>query len=276
MSENSKRMKGSRYRCLLATELESGKARKLLEELCRPLQVEITADDEYFPKGFSYPKELILTSRVAKPFFDKHFPSLGFEHVKTKVKDEWWLTPRRGGNTPNWDIVSSCTLNNQSKALIIVEAKAHISELDCAGKLHKSVASDDSRANHTSIELAISNANNQLNIAFQPQGFAISINQCYQLSNRFAFAWKLASIGIPVILMYLGFIKAKEMGDYFQGDEDWRINLLAHSREIIPEAAWSGSPIMIGSTPIYPIYRAVDIQATPTIVKIYPPRDVER
>lgn len=38
MSENSKRMKGSRYRCLLATELESGKARKLLEDICRPLQ----------------------------------------------------------------------------------------------------------------------------------------------------------------------------------------------------------------------------------------------
>ncbi|WP_218570500.1 hypothetical protein, partial [Pseudomonas sp. Kh7] len=81
------------------TELESGKARKLLEDICRPLQVEITAEDEYFPKGFSCPKELILTSQVAKPFFDKHFPDLGFEHVKTIVKDEWWLKPKLGGNT---------------------------------------------------------------------------------------------------------------------------------------------------------------------------------
>ncbi len=275
MSENSKRMKGSRYRCLLATELESGKARKLLEDICRPLQVEITAEDEYFPKGFSCPKELILTSQVAKPFFDKHFPDIGFEHVKMKVKDEWWLKPRRGGNTPNWDIVSSCTLNFDSKALIIVEAKAHKSELDSAGKTHKTKASNESEANHKSIENAIIDANVGLNAAYAPKGFAISINQCYQLSNRYAFAWKLASLGIPVVLMYLGFIKAKEMGDYFQDDEVWMINLLAHSRGIIPEAAWNGSPIMVGSTPIYPIYRAADIQATPTIVKIYPPKDAE-
>lgn len=275
MSENSKRMKGSRYRCLLATELESGKARKLLEDICRPLQVEITAEDEYFPKGFSCPKELILTSQVAKPFFDKHFPDLGFEHVKTIVKDEWWLKPKLGGNTPNWDIVSSCTLNNQAKALIIVEAKAHISELDSAGKTLKKGANDNSTANHQSIEKAIIDANDGLNAAYTSKGFAISINQCYQLSNRFAFAWKLASLGIPVILMYLGFINAKGMGDYFQDDEVWMINLLAHSRGIIPEAAWNGSPIMVGSTPIYPIYRAADIQATPTIVKIYPPKDAE-
>jgi len=274
MSENSRSMKGSRYRCLLATELEQGEACKLLEEICHPLHVKVTADDEYFPKGFSDSKELILTSKLARPFFDKQFPDPGFKNVRTEVKDEWWLTPKKGGNTPNWDIVSSCSLDNGSKAIIIVEAKAHISELDRSGKKQKNDANNDSLANHTSIEKAINKANVGLNAAYDPQGFSISIERCYQLSNRFAFAWKLASIGIPVILMYLGFINAKEMGDYFKDDEDWAKNLLEHSSGIIPKAAWNSSPIMIGDTPIYPIYRAVDIQSTPNIVKIFPPKVV--
>jgi len=263
-------MKGSRYRCLLATELEPAKARGLLEEICNPLPVKVNADDEYFPQGFSDPKELILTSHLAKDFIDNQFPDPGFNNVRAEIKDEWWLTPKKGGNSPNWDIVCSCSLDNESKAIIIVEAKAHISELDRSGKKQKNGATKDSRANHRSIENAINEANAGLNAAYGPQGFSISIKRCYQLSNRFAFAWKLASIGIPVILMYLGFINAKEMGDYFQDDEDWAKNLLEHSRGIIPEAAWNGDPIMIDSTPIYPIFRAVDIQATPNIVKIYP------
>lgn len=270
MSENSKSMKGSRYKCLLATELEAVKARRLLEEICKPLNVKVTEDDEYFPKGFSHPKELILTSQHAKAFFDKQFPDPGFKNIKVKVKDEWWLTPKRGGNTPNWDIVSSCTLFDSSKALILVEAKAHKSELDKAGKILKTGASDGSRANQTSIEKAINEAKLGLNAAYKPQGFSLSIYKCYQLSNRFAFAWKLASLKIPVVLMYLGFINAKEMGDYFQDDEDWEKNLLEHSKNIIPKEVWNRDPVMIGSTPIYPIYRAVDIQATPNIVKIYP------
>lgn len=272
MTENSRSMKGSRYRCLLTTQLDLPEVRELLVEICNPLQVAITIKDEFFPKGFSYPKELILTSQQAKPFFDAHFPIPGFKHIKTMVKEEWWLTPKRGGNTPNWDIVSSCTLNNGSKAVIIVEAKAHKSEFDKTGKKLKIGANDDSVANHMSIEKAISEANDGLNAAYQPKGFAINIKQCYQLSNRFAFAWKIASLGIPVVLIYLGFIKATEMGDFFLDDEDWTKNLLNHCKGIIPKAVWNSTPIMIGNTPIYPIYRAIDIQPKPVIVKIYPPK----
>jgi len=274
MSENSKSKMGSRYRCLLATELEQGKTRRLLEEICHPLPVKVTADDDYFPQGFSDSKELILTSQRAKHFFEKHFPDPGFDHVKLMLKDKWWLTPKKGGNTPNWDIVSSCELSNGSKALIIVEAKAHKSELDSAGKTLTTVATEDSSANHRSIEKAINKANAGLNAAYSPKGFSISIKRCYQLSNRFAFAWKLASLKIPVVLMYLGFVNAKEMGDYFHDDKDWAENLLEHSNGIIPEAVWNSSPIMIGGTPIFPIYRAVDIQSIPHIVKIYPTKVV--
>lgn len=33
------------------------------------------------------------------------------------------------------------------------------------------------------------------------------------MSNRFAWAWKLATMEVPVVLVYLGFLNATEMGD---------------------------------------------------------------
>lgn len=43
--------------------------------------------------------------------------------------------------------------------------------------------------------------------------WAISRDSRYQKSNRFAWACKLAGLGLPVVLMYLGFVRADEMRD---------------------------------------------------------------
>lgn len=271
MATISKCMKGSRYRCLLATDLDPKEVRQLLIELCEPLGVNISKKDEFYPKGFKDAQELILTSQRAKPFFNNHFPEIGFDEIKTKVKDGWWLTPKVGGNTPNWDLVCSCR-HNGAPALILVEAKAHTRELCESGKIQKSGSTTDSKANHTSISRAISIANEGLNRSYVPEGFNLSVDRCYQLSNRFAFAWKLASIGVPVILVYLGFINTTEMGDdHFHNESEWSKCLIKHSKDLIPQNVWNSSPIMIGNTPIYTLHRAVDIQATPKLVKIYPP-----
>jgi len=39
----------------------------------------------------------------------------------------------------------------------------------------------------------------------------LSRDSLYQLANRFAWAWKIASLGVPVALVYLGFIAADQM-----------------------------------------------------------------
>ena len=52
------------------------------------MPVKVNADDEYFPQGFSDPKELILTSHLAKDFIDNQFPDPGFKNFRAKVKDE--------------------------------------------------------------------------------------------------------------------------------------------------------------------------------------------
>jgi hypothetical protein len=40
--------------------------------------------------------------------------------------------------------------------------------------------------------------------------FHISRDNRYQMSNRFAWSWKLASVGVPVVLVYLGFVGAAD------------------------------------------------------------------
>ena len=47
----------------------------------------------------------------------------------------------------------------------------------------------------------------------------------YQLANRLAFTWKLASLGLPTVLIYLGFYGDRGIGDAgapFESDDDWK------------------------------------------------------
>ncbi len=270
MSTKARRLKGSRYRCLLATSFDTTEVYDLLMKLCKPLEITITTKDEFFPKGFEDHKEMILTSERAKDFWDTHFPDIGFDAIQENVRDEWWLKPKKGGNTPNWDLVSSCTLKDSRKALLLVEAKAHVNEFDKNGKKLDKDASEDSEANHNSIKEAIGAAMIGLNTAYKADSFKFDIDNCYQLTNRFAYAWKLASLDIPVVLMYLGFVNAYEMGDdYFKDDKHWEESLYEHSKGRVPRDIWNSDPIKVEGTPIYAVHRAMDIRARPDIIKIY-------
>src|SRR5258708_370248 len=88
------------------------------------------------------------------------------------------------------------------QALILMEAKAHTAELSVAGKLHPirqtSEQQHRSDANHSQIARAIAEANAALRCAIP--GVALDRDRGYQFANRIAFAWKLASLGVPVAL----------------------------------------------------------------------------
>lgn len=61
----------------------------------------------------------------------------------------------------------------------------------------------------------------------------------FQLANRVAFSWKIASMGVPVILVYLGFLRDKTLGDEkryppFENDNDWKRELRKYMGEYIP------------------------------------------
>ena len=64
----------------------------------------------------------------------------------------------------------------------------------------------------------------------------------YQMSNRFAWAWKLTELGIPVLLVYLGFLRAEEMrdrGKLFVDHSEWEQFVKAHSKALFPTDVWN-------------------------------------
>ncbi|NCS94601.1 MAG: hypothetical protein GW761_12455 [Leptospira sp.] len=133
---------------------------------------------------------------------------------------KWWLEifiPNV--RTPNWDFISTCTINGQ-KGLLLVEAKAHSSEVNPKDK-----CTSENEANINKIENAINEAKDEINKVLSNSSISISKDSCYQLSNRIAHAWWLANQGIPVVLLYLGFLNRSEMtgnGTIFMEDSDWQ------------------------------------------------------
>jgi len=108
--------------------------------------------------------------------------------------------------------VSTCKIAGRD-GLLLIEAKAHDRELEEEGK--RPGDSD----NHKQIGAAIEEANRELN-AIIP-GWHLSRYSHYQLSNRFTWAWKLAALGTPTILAYVGFLGATEMVDQGQPLRRW-------------------------------------------------------
>jgi hypothetical protein len=251
------RQRGSFPRCLLFVDGNQTIVADKLTKLVGLPDVYFEAKDFWMPQGLPVPKandmwdmtaveEAKLLDSIGK---SRHFLSDQQREELTK----WWLA-REARNTPNWDIASTCTIGERD-GLLLVEAKAHEAELNQDGKPLDKVASDSSKANHKRIGRAISAASAGLNTAMA--GWNLSRDSHYQLANRFAWAWKLASMGVPVVLVYLGFICASEMkdrGEPFADSADWSRVVLKHSRNIVPEQAW-GRDIEIGSNTIKPLIR---------------------
>lgn len=244
-----KEQRGSRPRCLLLTEGSDNVVAKRLTEIVAPFAKIEAGRHVWMPRGLSEPAEAKLGES----------PQFLSPAQRKEVRD-WWLAVQRANtNTPNWDIAATAAIDGQ-EGLVLVEAKAHVNELHVAGKpFSGNGASRSNPANHAKIGAAIAEANDALN-AHLP-GFNLSRDSHYQLANRFAWAWKAATLGVPVVLVYLGFLKADEMQNRsqpFAGEAAWTAAMLHHAHGIVPEAAWSQS-MMINDTPMRAIIRAVEV-----------------
>lgn len=86
-------------------------------------------------------------------------------------------------------------------------------------------------------------------------GFSLSADSHYQLSNRFAFAWKVAAMGIPVVLVYLAFLDAWDMHglgcQILRSHQQWKDCLTSKAVSQIPISAWdrtfevNGTPLTV-------------------------------
>ncbi len=174
----------------------------------------------------------------------------------------WWLVhPAR--MIPNWDLVVSAVDASGAKVLILVEAKAHATELDEAGKLpsirptpEEQKRTDD---NHDRIAAAIAEANAAL--ATVVPGISISRDKSYQFANRVAFAWKLASLGVPVALIYLGFVGDTAIarpGDCLRASADWQAAFARHVNSIFaPDNC--GRPINCGAASFWLLVETLEV-----------------
>jgi hypothetical protein len=178
------------------------------------------------PKGYSDPEEACLED-CGKRFV----PGLDC----WSDLSAWWLVHRNGANTPNWDLVVACEVSDK-RGLVLVEAKAHERELDWEGKRVHHGQSVNSAENHERIGKAISEASAGLSRIVP--GVNISRDSHYQLANRLAYSWKLASMGIPVILLYLGFTGddgIEDIGTPLRNHSHWEAIMRTYTAGILPD-----------------------------------------
>ena len=141
----TKDLRGSRLRCLMLTSLHRNHVARVLSSLISPVASVDETEHRWLPEGLLNPAE----------------PKLGEsqDFLTPEIRENltsWWLVNRRGANTPNWDIVSTCRVDG-GDGLILVEAKAHDKELKPDGK------STGDKENHEKIGGAIREANTALN-----------------------------------------------------------------------------------------------------------------
>ncbi len=166
------------------------------------------------------------------PQFSREYLSGRFD--QTMIEDpEWWIVKRNARvRTPVFDLLSTAAIDGKP-GVLLVEAKAHHGELETCGKSFKSSSSP---VNHDKIGESIALANQALN-AIEP-GFQLSRDAFYQVSNRVAWGWRLASLGIPVTLLYLGFVRDPYWTrDPFTSGEDWMMAARRYLSNVVPADA---------------------------------------
>ena len=176
---------------------------------------------------------------------------------------DWWLACKSRPKTPHWDVASSCTIEGK-EGLLVVEAKAHSKELSRNGK--RKPSSENGRKSHAQSGSAIEQANVGLR-RVTGGTWALSRDRRYQLANRFAWSWKLASLGVPVVLLYIGFLNAEDMardGALFRSESDWARTLTDHARGVADDCCW-GRRLEVNGTPLRPLIRAIDVPFTPNL-----------
>ncbi len=210
--------------------------------------------DRWMPEGYRNVREARLDL-------------LGEEYLPDDIRKaptDWWLVHKAGANTPNWDLLSTASISGR-RGLVLMEAKANCAELKVDGKVLADDASDHSRENHDRIRAAIEEARKGLN-AIVP-GVQIAIGTHYQFSNRLAFAWKLASLGVPNVLVYLGFtgdLGIVDAGEPLQSEEHWSEVFTRHASPVLPPEIFN-RPLLCDKSSMQIIVRARPVLSHSTL-----------
>jgi hypothetical protein len=75
------------------------------------------------------------------------------------------------------------------------------------------------------------------------------------MSNRFAWAWKLCSLGYSVALVSLGFLRADEMTHPFNDEDEWVRAVQKHGTRLFADNIWN-QDIRINGAILKPLIRS--------------------
>lgn len=253
--------RGSRPRCVLLVDGGKEVVAGRLTQLVGFDDVEVSGGDIWMPYGKPVQKAdgSWDTTPTDEAELDKPTDLLP-QPIRESLTDWWLAASENGPRTPNWDIASTCSIQGK-KGLLLVEAKTHWNEVkgSSAGKRLRQSASVDTLKNHEKIGQAIEEAAAGLRTA-TGSTWNISRDSHYQLSNRFAWSWKLASLGVPVVLLYLGFLYATDIakgGMLFSSDVHWERVVKSHSEGVIDSSCW-GTWLDVDGVPLLPLIRALN------------------
>jgi hypothetical protein len=243
--------RGSKPRCHLLTHGSPDAVAKRLTELVAPF-ARVAPSDRWMPQGFEETDEATL------PEAERLLPP----DVRSELRQWWLVIPSNNTRTPNWDLASTCTIEGKA-GILLIESKAHDQELikeETGRKNIEPPVTGNSRRNLMRIDWAIRDASAALT---EDTGltWALSRDWNYQMSNRFAWAWKLTDLGIPVVLVYLGFLNASEMSDQGQplsDAMDWQNVVKRHSQALFPASVWNQRWIC-GGQPLIPLIRSLEV-----------------
>lgn len=244
---------GSKPRCHLLT---NGSKEQVAVKLTQLIDGwgSVNPDDHWMPRGLEHPTEAQL-----------HDAPLLVDAIGRQALKSWWFAAPGGAQmTPNWDIASTCSIEGveDRKGLLLIEAKAHDAELikEEAGRTAKAPVTTNSRRNHERIGACIRDANLALT-GETNLPWALSRDWNYQMANRFTWSWKLTELGVPVILVYLGFLRAEEMRKPgttpFADDAEWDALVRAHSEPLFPTVVWNRRWPLHGQA-LIPLIRTFD------------------
>ena len=258
--------RGSKPRCHWMTHGDPKDVAARLTQLIAPFG-SVSSQDNWMPEGFEQTDEAELHKAIRL---------LGDDHC-AQIR-RWWFAVFRGGlqTGPSFDIASTCTVNGANApkpGILLVEAKAHDSELigEERGKplepyRKNGKVTSGQRSNHNRIGEVIQATNKPFTEATTFR-WSLSREARYQMSNRFASACKLVELGHPVILVYLGFLNAKEMldrGSPIETHAKWDLLVKSHSEPLFPAAVWNQQWTLHGQS-FVPLIRSVEWLLNPKI-----------
>ena len=152
-----------------------------------------------------------------------------FQNHKTHNKVLDWLNGNKDiGRMPKWDIAASCQIEDKN-GLILIQAITHEEEFNADDKC------EATGENRKGIMKAIEECNKDLNLRLDTH-VKLSITSNYQLSNHIAYAWKLANLGIPTVLLYLGYIGDNKNypNNYIKDHDHWMRILGCFMKGVLP------------------------------------------